>query len=98
MPPYQEILDLLENHYTPHHLWCEQWYLIQEMAWLIEDTSAYLNNRVILGKAIKDGIRCAYRQQQIPIPSNKDLNKIKENAIKDMESFRSTPEFWQHIR
>ena len=98
MPPYTEIQTILTNYYAPNSHWRDQWDLIKQMAWLADDYSAYSTNRITLGNAIKNGVRGAYRQQQIPIPSNQDLSKIKENTIKDIESFRSTPEFWQNIR
>jgi len=32
------------------------------------------------------------------VPTNSTLNALKENAIKKIESFRETPEYWQNIR
>lgn len=98
MPPYKQITDLLTNQYNPNYPWREQWDLIKEMARQIEEASAFLNNRVNLGYAIKDGICQAYTNHNMTVPTNSTLNALKENAIKKIESFRETPEYWQNIK
>ena len=98
MPPYQEIEDLLEYFYSPNTVWRDQWRLIQEMAWMVEDSSALLNNRADFGDAIQSGLRKAYVRNNVQVPSNRQLSALKENAIKDIESFRTTPEYWANIR
>ena len=98
MPPYSQITDLLANFYQPNILWRNQWDLIKEMAWIIEDSSAFSNNRVCLGNAIQEGIRRAYIKQSFPSPNLMRIRRIKENAIKDIEDFRQKPEYWANIR
>lgn len=96
MPPYPEISDFLEVHYNPRVSWRQQWYLIKEMAWMIEDSLAYSSNRVYLGKAIIEGIHKAYLRHGLVAPSSR-MSSLKESAIKDIESFRTKPEYWANI-
>ena len=98
MPPYLEITDYLESNYNPMLPWRKQWNLIQDMAWMIEDPVAYSTNRNGLGNAIKEGIHKAYLYHNLTIPKSSRMSAIKENAIRDIESFRTKPEYWANIK
>ena len=97
MPPYQEIIDLLEDNYNPGLLWRDQWDLIKRMAGAIRDTETFLTNRRAFGDAIKEGLRKAYARHGLTAIQNIQINPIKEAAIKDIESFRTTPEYWANL-
>ena len=97
MSPYSEITDLLENYYQPNLPWRNQWNLIEEMAWLIDDCTSFVVHRDSFGAAIKEGVTKAHNNVNIPLPTVERLNAIKENAIRDIESFRTKPEYWANI-